>query len=197
MKNPFANLSLPGQQQRSFQGTGQSLGGSVSPGTLIPIELKNPGTLGLKVRYRNRLAWMLMMHAWMYQMKHEFAATVLLFLFSLFKINWRRSSAQRIVHYFCYSTELWKNSGTLPTMISLIIIICSLLAPLIGLAWPDMTDWKENQRRWNVHCLHGRGSKPSWKSRTTTRRYNLLCRFGRCEYTLFMRNCLLVCLCGS
>jgi len=48
-KNPFANMSLPGQQ-RKFQGTGQSLGGS-TPGKLIHIELKNPGTLGLKVGF--------------------------------------------------------------------------------------------------------------------------------------------------
>ena len=49
-KNPFANIKLPGQGPRKFAGTGQSLGGSVSPGRLIRIELSQPGTLGLKVR---------------------------------------------------------------------------------------------------------------------------------------------------
>jgi hypothetical protein len=43
-KNPFANLGGP----KKFQGSGQSLGGS-SPGQLIHVELKDPGTLGLKV----------------------------------------------------------------------------------------------------------------------------------------------------
>ena len=48
-KNPFANMTLPGQGPRTFHGAGQSLGGS-GPGKLIRVELKNPGTLGLKVR---------------------------------------------------------------------------------------------------------------------------------------------------
>ena len=47
--NPFANMTLPGQGPRKFSGAGQSLGGS-GPGNLIHVELKNPGTLGLKVR---------------------------------------------------------------------------------------------------------------------------------------------------
>ena len=42
-KNPFANLG-----QKKFQGSGKSLGGS-DPGNLIHIELKEPGTLGMKV----------------------------------------------------------------------------------------------------------------------------------------------------
>jgi hypothetical protein len=43
-KNPFANLG----GQKTFQGSGQSLGGS-TPGQLIHVELKDPGTLGMKV----------------------------------------------------------------------------------------------------------------------------------------------------
>ena len=42
-KNPFSNLG-----QKKFQGSGQSLGGT-SPGELIHVELKDAGTLGLKV----------------------------------------------------------------------------------------------------------------------------------------------------
>ncbi len=42
-KNPFAGLG-----QKKFQGSGQSLGGTRA-GKIIPIELKDPGTLGLKV----------------------------------------------------------------------------------------------------------------------------------------------------
>ena len=43
-KNPFANLG-----QKKFHGSGQSLGGN-NPGKIIHVELKDPGTLGLKVR---------------------------------------------------------------------------------------------------------------------------------------------------
>jgi hypothetical protein len=43
-KNPFAGLGGP----RTFQGSGQSLGGN-TPGQLIHVELKDPGTLGMKV----------------------------------------------------------------------------------------------------------------------------------------------------
>ena len=45
-KNPFQNFQLPGQKK--FQGSGQSLGGT-APGKLIHVELKDSGTLGLKV----------------------------------------------------------------------------------------------------------------------------------------------------
>ena len=41
--NPFANMG-----QKKFQGSGQSLGGG-NIGKLIHVELKDPGTLGLKV----------------------------------------------------------------------------------------------------------------------------------------------------
>ena len=49
--NPFANLRLPGQQQGNFQGQGQSLGGSL-PGKIIPVELNDPGPLGIQVEKR-------------------------------------------------------------------------------------------------------------------------------------------------
>jgi hypothetical protein len=44
--NLFQNL---GKKSR-FQGSGQSLGGNSKPGKVVPVELPNPGPLGLKVR---------------------------------------------------------------------------------------------------------------------------------------------------
>jgi hypothetical protein len=41
--NPFANLG-----KKKFEGSGKSLGGS-TPGQLIHVELKDPGSLGMKV----------------------------------------------------------------------------------------------------------------------------------------------------
>ena len=49
MKNPFANVGKAMQGNRTFQGQGNSLGGT-KPGKLIHVELANPGALGMKVR---------------------------------------------------------------------------------------------------------------------------------------------------
>jgi hypothetical protein len=49
-KNPFAGFKLPGASG-GFQGAGQSLGGNL-PGKVIPIQLDQPGSLGLKVEKR-------------------------------------------------------------------------------------------------------------------------------------------------
>ena len=48
-KNPFANLGANLGGPKKFSGAGQSLGGT-GPGKLIHVELKKPGTLGLRVR---------------------------------------------------------------------------------------------------------------------------------------------------
>lgn len=45
------NINNPFGGQRSFHGTGQSLGGS-KPGTVIPIVLPQPGPLGVRVEKR-------------------------------------------------------------------------------------------------------------------------------------------------
>ncbi|CAB9530589.1 expressed unknown protein [Seminavis robusta] len=45
-KNPFANMG-----QKKFQGSGKSLGGT-GPGKIIHIELKDSGTLGLRIEKR-------------------------------------------------------------------------------------------------------------------------------------------------
>jgi len=50
-KNPFGNL-LSGQGGGTFSGQGQSLGGTL-PGKVIPIELKQPGPLGVRVEKRS------------------------------------------------------------------------------------------------------------------------------------------------
>lgn len=48
IKNPFANVGKAMQGNRTFQGQGNSLGGT-KPGKLIHVELANPGSLGMKV----------------------------------------------------------------------------------------------------------------------------------------------------
>jgi hypothetical protein len=48
MKNPFANVGKAFQGNKTFEGTGKSLGGS-KPGKLIHMELAEPGPLGVKV----------------------------------------------------------------------------------------------------------------------------------------------------
>ena len=48
VKNPFANVGKAFQGNKTFEGAGNSLGGS-KPGKLIPMELAEPGPLGVKV----------------------------------------------------------------------------------------------------------------------------------------------------
>jgi hypothetical protein len=48
MKNPFASVGKAFQGNKTFEGTGKSLGGS-KPGKLIHMELAEPGPLGVKV----------------------------------------------------------------------------------------------------------------------------------------------------
>ncbi|KAI2498073.1 PUB domain [Fragilaria crotonensis] len=51
MKNPFANVGKAFQGNKTFEGTGKSLGGS-KPGKLIHMELAEPGPLGVKIEKR-------------------------------------------------------------------------------------------------------------------------------------------------
>ena len=48
ISNAFANVGKAFQGNKTFEGTGNSLGGS-QPGKLFHIELQDPGPLGIKV----------------------------------------------------------------------------------------------------------------------------------------------------